>query len=93
MPVTIKVAGHDANAIAVEPRENVESVLRSISREAGHDMHELLQSSVQDSDRSNLVPTHNGFVDCCMQAYNTHQNLVIRPDDLWITIVSCPSFL
>ncbi|KAF9036253.1 hypothetical protein BJ165DRAFT_1560617, partial [Panaeolus papilionaceus] len=30
----------------------------------------------------------NGFVDTVLKAYNQHHNLEIRPDDVWIAILS-----
>ncbi|KAI9719224.1 MAG: hypothetical protein M1812_003554 [Candelaria pacifica] len=30
----------------------------------------------------------NGFVDAAMRAYNTHHALVLRPDDVWMAILS-----
>ncbi|KAJ7644741.1 hypothetical protein FB45DRAFT_898571 [Roridomyces roridus] len=37
---------------------------------------------------NNIIPTPNGFVDTIMSAYNKHHNLVIRPDDVWIDILT-----
>ncbi|KAF9120742.1 hypothetical protein BG015_006010, partial [Linnemannia schmuckeri] len=31
---------------------------------------------------------NNGFVDAALEAYNEHHHLVIRPDDVWIAILS-----
>ncbi|KAJ6467775.1 hypothetical protein C8R45DRAFT_1019076 [Mycena sanguinolenta] len=35
-----------------------------------------------------LIPTPNGFVNTIISAYNRHHNLIIRPDDVWITILT-----
>ncbi|KAG0084046.1 hypothetical protein BGZ93_001414, partial [Podila epicladia] len=36
-----------------------------------------------------ISATHNnGFVDAALKAYNEHHHLVIRPDDVWISILS-----
>ncbi|KAJ7679974.1 hypothetical protein B0H17DRAFT_1232646 [Mycena rosella] len=35
-----------------------------------------------------IVPQNNGFVWTLIQAYNQHHALVIRPDDVWLTILS-----
>ncbi|KAJ7219811.1 hypothetical protein B0H12DRAFT_1241420 [Mycena haematopus] len=35
-----------------------------------------------------LIPTPNGFVHTVISAYNHHHNLIIRPDDVWITILT-----
>ncbi|KAF9477824.1 hypothetical protein BDN70DRAFT_880670 [Pholiota conissans] len=48
----------------------------------------LIQSSY---NWSNFLETHsqrNGFVQTVTQAYNDHHRLIIRPDDVWIAIMS-----
>jgi hypothetical protein len=40
-----------------------------------------------DTDVETL-PTNNGLVGTVLTAYNLHQNLQLRPDDLWITILA-----
>ncbi|GJJ78991.1 hypothetical protein EMPS_11350 [Entomortierella parvispora] len=42
------------------------------------------------SENDDIVPSgnYNGFVDTAMRAYNQHYHLVIRPDDVWIAILS-----
>jgi hypothetical protein len=37
---------------------------------------------------THLIPTKNGFVDTVITAYNEHHALVIRPDDVWLAILS-----
>ncbi|ODM90613.1 hypothetical protein Ocin01_16066 [Orchesella cincta] len=38
------------------------------------------------------IPSNNGFVDTVVECYNRHHNLVIRPDDIWATIMTQFSF-
>jgi len=53
---------------------------------------ELLQSSFStdpaELETANIVPNPNGFVNALAAAYNQHHDLVIRPDDVWIAILS-----
>jgi len=51
---------------------------------------ETFQSSFEDLNTLPFptIPTSNGFVNGAIQAYSTHQKLVIRPDDIWITILT-----
>jgi hypothetical protein len=35
-----------------------------------------------------MPPTHNGFVQTAILAYNKHHALVIRPDDVWLAILT-----
>jgi hypothetical protein len=39
-----------------------------------------------------IVPQNNGFIDTVVDAYNSHQAFVIRPDDVWICILTQFSF-
>ncbi|KAF9542659.1 hypothetical protein CPC08DRAFT_650114 [Agrocybe pediades] len=55
-------------------------------------MKELLQSSFVKPDFSKIVPSHNGFVNTVIDAYSKHYRLVLRPDDVWITILGQFSF-
>ncbi|KAJ6575600.1 hypothetical protein DFH09DRAFT_915370 [Mycena vulgaris] len=36
----------------------------------------------------NVIPKPNGFVDTIISAYNQHYALVLRPDDVWIAILT-----
>ncbi|KAH8919031.1 hypothetical protein BT69DRAFT_1285177 [Atractiella rhizophila] len=51
---------------------------------------EIFQCSVSPLDYRNgvVLPQTNGFVDTLVLAYNRHHKVVIRPDDVWITILS-----
>ena len=50
---------------------------------------QLLQSSFADLRRDDrLFATKNGFVHACMEAYNEHHRLVIRPEDVWFAILT-----
>ncbi|KAJ6582684.1 hypothetical protein DFH09DRAFT_1360469 [Mycena vulgaris] len=53
----------------------------------------VLQFALAGSEGSyaknpNLIPSHNGFVDTVIKAYNEHHALVIRPDDVWLAVLS-----
>ncbi|KAL2760369.1 hypothetical protein ACRALDRAFT_1021798, partial [Sodiomyces alcalophilus JCM 7366] len=55
---------------------------------------EVLQSSIgiDDTDTCPVIPQQNGLVHTCLDAYNRHHRLVLRPDDIWIAIVTQFSF-
>jgi hypothetical protein len=38
------------------------------------------------------IPLENGFVSTVVQCYNTHHNLVLRPEDVWLAIMTQFSF-
>ena len=89
MPVTFRPATHVANCLSTRdytPEQALEAVSSNLSREAGR----LLQTSIGEPGvaQSEIIPRGNGFVDTVVAAYNTHHALVIRPDDVWITILA-----
>lgn len=52
-------------------------------------------STVSGSRRSSaaggaapLFASKNGFVNAVMEAYNNHHNLVLRPDDVWLAVLT-----
>lgn len=56
---------------------------------SGLSCKDLIQSSLQESaELKNFFPQNNGFLQGIITAYNGHHNLVIRPDDVWIAILS-----
>ncbi|KAF0687043.1 Aste57867_21182 [Aphanomyces stellatus] len=49
---------------------------------------EILQASPVDDGGKNLYPTSNGLVMGVVRAYNEHHHLVLRPDDVWLAIMT-----
>ncbi|GLB42672.1 putative protein with domain of unknown function (DUF4419) [Lyophyllum shimeji] len=94
MPVTFPVADRPADAYSPpqwrkEVRSNVPDELLA-NLPTTHHPARLLQSSV---DRMQpVIPKKNGFVLGVVEAYNHHHHLVIRPDDVWIAILSQLNF-
>ncbi|KAJ7122194.1 hypothetical protein C8R44DRAFT_852922 [Mycena epipterygia] len=39
-------------------------------------------------EKMTVIPTRNGFVDTAILAYNKHHALIIRPDDVWLAILT-----
>ncbi len=86
MPITITIANHDARIIsnargASHPKE----ILSALGMDCVGD---LLQSSFDDVTPPVLLPDRNGFVHSVTKAYDNHYHLVIRPDDIWLAIVT-----
>ncbi len=49
----------------------------------------IVQSSFAGLDRtSTTFATKNGLVHACIEAYNEHHNLVLRPEDIWVAILT-----
>ncbi|EIW77692.1 hypothetical protein CONPUDRAFT_138932 [Coniophora puteana RWD-64-598 SS2] len=50
---------------------------------------ELLQTSIPPTiDSNKIIPRKNGFVHTVLEAYNQHRALVVRPDDVWLAILT-----
>lgn len=91
MPITFSVAPHAAESLEkrdIRTYTSADEVLKRTAPNAAKFFKELLQSSIPNSDLPKIVASPNGFVHGCIQAYNEHRNLVIRPDDLWLCILS-----
>ncbi|KAF5319594.1 hypothetical protein D9619_008681 [Psilocybe cf. subviscida] len=63
----------------------------SVSASADESSGQYLSSLPRQSaawDVSQLLPQSNGFVNAVVGAYNEHHHLIIRPDDVWLAILS-----
>jgi hypothetical protein len=51
---------------------------------------QIIQSSFPTLSRttSTTYAAKNGLVFACLEAYNNHHNLVLRPDDIWLAILT-----
>jgi len=71
-----------------------EQLLAAVINDEGEDPRKLppprlVQSSFNTIDKtSTTIAAKNGFVHACIEAYNEHHNLVLRPDDIWIAILT-----
>lgn len=101
MPVTFLVNDHPALSVQFPPKESPHAFTASIvqkmyprltPRLAENHTHLLSSSLRQGPALAQLVPVKHGFVDACIAAYNEHQHLVVRPDDVWMAIISQFSF-
>ena len=72
------------------PRKNATQLLEECSHEHHFSCEQMLHSSFSDDLETtpNIVGSFNGFVWAVIQAYNQHRNLVIRPDDVWLAILT-----
>jgi hypothetical protein len=87
MPVTIKTAPHEANKF--EPRPPAKGV-KELFRDdpvAQRAVNFISSSLTPNSDQA-VYAQNNGFVQTVIHAYNRHYHSTIRPDDVWISILS-----
>ena len=92
MPVTFTVTpGLDVSLGCRwgQPQSATE-LLRQCNQEEYAKCGRMFQSSFSDDylSNNNLKASHNGFVCAAIQAYNEHRSLVIRPDDVWLAILT-----
>ncbi|KAH9899279.1 hypothetical protein C8Q73DRAFT_679271 [Cubamyces lactineus] len=90
MPVTFAVSKVSSRVVPFDgTAQNFPSdILRWACEEQWHQCKELLQSSVTDQEQDGLQPESNGFVYAVFRAYANHHNLRIRPDDVWLAILT-----
>lgn len=99
MPITIQINDHPAQAIQWLPKPTAQAYASHLRgrvdvRFQRHNEARinLLASSLNTPALPQIMPTKNGFVDACIMAYNHHHNLQIRPDDIWMAIITQFSF-
>ena len=89
MPVTFRPAAHVANPLTTA-KYTPGSLLEAVSVDISLEVKEVLQSSfgAATTTHATIIPRSNGFVDTVVEAYSRHHALVIRPDDVWIAILT-----
>ncbi|KAJ7488013.1 hypothetical protein FB451DRAFT_1025761 [Mycena latifolia] len=97
MPVSFRVATHPARPIWF-PHGSAGYTSREILAHACKDQNstadEILQSSflptvgAGSAKLAGVIPSQNGFVTTVIDAYRMGHALVIRPDDVWLAILS-----
>ncbi|KAJ7620136.1 hypothetical protein FB45DRAFT_992376 [Roridomyces roridus] len=85
MPVSFSVAPHNANPIELTQSFSAEEILSVSCKDQHRYVGEILQCAFSGQEQG---PYGNGFVNTVINAYNHHRALVIRPDDVWLTILS-----
>ena len=92
MPITIYPSTNTSSPISpylkasTSPLAHLERACRKESKQC----RTLLQSSFStaQAETTATYPSQNGFVRAAVQAYSQHHHLTIRPDDVWLSIVS-----
>ena len=94
--VKVEPAPHHANPININPYSRalteVKHFIEATCEEEFKNSKDgnIIQSSFEGgiSSKSPALPARNGFVDSVVLAYNRHHHLVIRPEDIWFSILS-----
>lgn len=100
-PISFYPTSHPAESFTEYDRLQVRSdevpslvLLHAVAPEKSHLCNELLQTSLPtnlDAIRD-IIPRRNGFVATVIEAYNNHRGLIVRPDDVWLAIMTQFSF-
>jgi hypothetical protein len=96
MPVTITVAKHGAQEFQAntlkynsKPSQTSEQLLQaSVPQDDYKKLYAMIQSSFSDISSKTIYPASNGFVDAAITAYNHHHHLILRPDNIWFSILT-----
>ncbi|KAI0083897.1 hypothetical protein BDY19DRAFT_609389 [Irpex rosettiformis] len=95
MPVTFRPAAHAANSIRDLGEVTSLNLLRSSCEDQQEACDELLQSFIGSGPNAtggSLLTANTGLVSTVLSAYNQHYALILRPDDVWLTILIQFSF-
>jgi hypothetical protein len=93
MPVTVRPANHPPRAWTAEPPARSADQLLGVSCHNEHvKSKRVIQSSFTDLTNANICASSNGFVRAIEAAYSQHHHLSIRPEDVWVSILTQFSF-
>ncbi|KAI1171586.1 hypothetical protein F4777DRAFT_582784 [Nemania sp. FL0916] len=97
MPVTTKIAQHDANPVggkSCQTNLSSSALLLGAVPAKRPEIASIIQSSYPRSGSSNraISPCDNGLVRTVFQAYTSHHHLILRPEDIWFAILTQFSF-
>lgn len=94
MPVTFHPANHKASQVSTNGEsyaaKTSKDLLSLCSDEEYRNCELIIQSSFSDSilGHRTVQASDNGFVRAVIDAYSGHHNLLIRPDDVWLAILT-----
>jgi Domain of unknown function (DUF4419) len=91
MPVTIKVSKKNAEPVNQKYHTIATSgkqFLKKVASSCADQCVDIIQYSLEKKAGTTLLPSTNGFVYSVTMAYNHHHNLTIRPEDVWLAILT-----
>ena len=84
-PSNQEPAALDPKARSIVKGQNETNFLEGIIRRK---RGTVLQSSFGENASECIFPDNNGFVHSAMNAYNQHYHLKIRPEDIWLAVLT-----
>jgi uncharacterized protein DUF4419 len=88
MPVTITPTENRAKEAFCSKLNNADHLLRASCQDEHEKCKRIIQSSFNESNLQDISESNNGFVYACIEAYNNHHHLTLRPEDVWFAILS-----
>ncbi|KAI1106873.1 hypothetical protein F4804DRAFT_299332 [Jackrogersella minutella] len=96
MPVTVRPSDHGSRSwagrryrLSSSPDILLHYTLTDDTRTSPPRARQLVQSSFAGLERKdNVFATKNGLVHACVDAYNEHHCLVVRPEDVWFGVLT-----
>jgi xanthine/CO dehydrogenase XdhC/CoxF family maturation factor len=92
MPVTVRPASHPARELFIKPATSAQTLFEASCPKAFRQSKRIVQSSFTDLTSSNICSSSNGLVMAVYEAYSQHHHLYIRPEDIWLSILTQLSF-
>ncbi|KAG9190003.1 hypothetical protein G6011_08091 [Alternaria panax] len=92
MPVTVHPANHPARRLIPSTAHSAEELFRASCPNEARQCKRLIRPPTADFTRLNIIPSSNGFVMAAYKAYSHHHHLIIRPEDVWFSILTQISF-
>ncbi|KAI1443208.1 hypothetical protein F5Y02DRAFT_429141 [Annulohypoxylon stygium] len=93
MPVTIKTASHSSELITNEKIvSSPEQLFKASCPREFRQCKGVIQSSFNNLSHTKIFSARNGFVHAASLAYSGHHHLTIRPEDVWLSILTQFSF-
>jgi hypothetical protein len=89
--VTVRPAPHGANAVTARQTLTKSKELFKVSCEKAYVKIRndyIIQTSINDAGEGiQYLGASNGFVNAAVLAYHDHHHLILRPEDLWFSIL------
>ena len=85
--VSFSPASHKAQPFPSIPQTTSLEFLKSACPDAHNYTKSVIHSSM-GSTLKDVKPQRNGFVHTLLECYNEHRALTIRPDDIWLAILT-----
>jgi hypothetical protein len=94
MPVTVRPASHPARELWISHVTSIDGLFQASCPKESRDCNRILQSSFTGAEwtGAKICPSRNGLVMAVYEAYSHHHHLKIRPEDVWLSILTQMSF-